>query len=224
MLLNLHFFILALAQCAITFSAATISIPQQSLRGRILSFRSSFQTSSTVLKLINAETDTLVTDLSQNLVVQLGSSISPTKLTIQVVVNGFTPAPQSVKITLTGPVNRTVIETGTYTLCGNLGLDFNPCTNLVYGKYNVKAELFTLRGALGTVISTTGLNFELKSPTVPSPVLSPVRAPISAPTQTCTVPRVRKKILLSTLLLVSLLEQYSDDFFFLDSSFICTLM
>jgi hypothetical protein len=195
MVLKLHYLVLALAQCAITFSVAKISIlvPERSLRGGVNFFQRKLQTNSTVLKLINAGTDTAITDISQNLVVQLGS-ISPKNLTIQVVVTGFTPAPKSVKITLVGPVNRTAIESGTYALCGNNGSDFNPCTNVAYGRYNVKAELYTLKGALGTLMSTTAYDFELRNMTVPSPVMPPVMPPVQSPTsepaQTCSIPRV----------------------------------
>jgi hypothetical protein len=148
------------------------------------------QANSVTFKLFNAVPvpDMLITDLDQNELVNLGS-IPPGNLNIQVVSSGWKPA--SVRISLTGAVTRTVVEGGTFTLCGNSGSNFATCNNLILGRYNIRAELFS--GALGTgqLLTTSSIDFVLANATVapaPAPITAPITVPVIVPVRPTTPP------------------------------------
>jgi hypothetical protein len=95
--------------------------------------RRELQTVSVKFSLLNTVSDTLVTDLMQNAVANIGA-VPANNLSIEVSVTGANPA--SVKLSLTGATTITAIEGGTFSLCGNSGRDFRPCTSLILGKYS----------------------------------------------------------------------------------------
>jgi cell division septation protein DedD len=185
----------ALLQCTILFSAvlSTQAGAWYGVRGKtnenngFIVENRQLQTNTTTFKLINAVTDTSITDLIQNSVVNLGS-ISPNTLSIQVVLTGWQAG--SVRITLTGAISRIVLERGTFSLCGNSGSDFFPCTGLKHGSYSILAELFLQRNGTG-LMSSRRIDFVLQggSPIapVPTPVAkAPTKSPDSFPTKAPT--------------------------------------
>jgi hypothetical protein len=212
-ILRLSFFY-AVALFSIAYCADSESVDAKGLRGASAKdntnheIERSLQTNSIVFKLINAVTDTPITDLLQGKVVNLGI-VAPTSVTVQVVVSGYKVS--SVKITLDGATFIQKVESGTYALCGNSGSDFSPCKNLKLGNYNIKAELYSGYSATGSIVASSQLDFILAntvptSPITPAPIspitpapISPIAPPMQAPTAapipistSCTIPKVRK--------------------------------
>jgi hypothetical protein len=159
------------------------------------------QTKSIGFQLKSAATGNVINNLVNGDKVNLGST-SPSGMTIEVKVSGYSFAP--VKITLSGATSIEKVESGTIALCGNLGTKLFACPSLKLGNYKIKAELYTGSGATGTMVASSEANFSLAGISVPiqppvtAPVMVPVVAPVMAPVavpvsnpDSCTVPKVR---------------------------------
>jgi hypothetical protein len=164
------------------------------------------------LRLYNAVTNTSVTDLIQNQVVNIGST-PPGSLTIQAFGEGFDS--KSARFILTGATTIRNTEGYPYlTLCKNDKENFFPCKDLKLGKYNIRVKFFSKSYRRGTLVTTKSIDFELrgvtprllapsfapvslktsKKPTVAptnKPTMAPVFSPSSAPVSSCTKPKVR---------------------------------
>jgi hypothetical protein len=177
---------------------------QQSLRNLQLS-------TSTTFKLMNADSDTVITTLMQNSIVDIGST-PPNQLTIEISTTGFLP--RSVKLSLTGAQTYSKVEGGKFALCGNSGSNYYPCKFLSVGKYKLNADFYTKSFGNGDYISSSSIDFELTNTMVapvkiPSPTPFPMRAPfpiftpVTVPTpvnvpvqvESCSVPKVSSFIL-----------------------------
>jgi hypothetical protein len=139
----------------------------------ILGSERKLQSTVVQFRLINADTEKVITDLMQNAVVDIGT-VPASSLTVEAIAApGSTH--QSAKITLTGAQNYTNVEHGMITLCGNTGSNYANCDFLTVGKYNLKVDLFSKTGGSGQIVGSGMINFELKQGT------PPIRKPTSAP-------------------------------------------
>jgi hypothetical protein len=157
------------------------------LRGRVdkyiedtdmFKYGRTLQDTSTTYRLFNAVTDTVITTLMQNSVVNIGD-VPANYLTIEVSTTGFKP--KSVKLSLIGEQSTyKATEGGTFVLCGNSGSNYNPCSSLTLGKYKLTADFYSAWGGNGEFISSSSIDFELTNTGASAPVLPPV-TPVSPP-------------------------------------------
>lgn len=143
------------------------------------------------LRLYNTVTNTTVTDLVQNQVVNIGRT-PPGSLTIQAIGEGFTAS--SARLILSGAVGIRVTEGAPYfTLCENVKEKFFPCRGLKLGKYKIQVEFYSRSNRQGTLITTKSIEFEIIS--VPAQI--PIKVPLRSTKAPSNKPILATKITLS---------------------------
>ena len=125
------------------------------------------------LELINAQNDTIVTDLFNGQVINMKNITALTGPNFN--INAVTSAGSvsSVIFGYNGNPNIRKESSGPYAFCGNNGPDFYKCAQLTYGVHEVTATAYS-SGIPGPTLS---INFTIISGSTPNPVLPPVPPP-----------------------------------------------
>jgi hypothetical protein len=132
------------------------------------------------LNLIQAGSNTIVASLFDGAVVNLNGATP--NFNVDAVTDSGPIA--SVQFDLDGFVNFHTETTAAYALCGNSGLIFAKCNQLVIGFHTVTA---TTKGGTPFTVTFQIVDGTAPTPTAPTPT-APVAAPISAPAPTAPIP------------------------------------
>jgi hypothetical protein len=135
------------------------------------------------LRLINADTDQPIFNLTNNLVINL-YELNTANFNIQATTIGSSGIVGSIRFAYNGNIRFRTDSAIPFSMCPTVGRrDYLTCTSLVIGNHTVKATPYANANATGTIGIPYQVSFQIVN--VP-PTLAPTKAPTTAPTKAPT--------------------------------------